>query len=312
MERAAPAPCHPPSLPPQQSFCLAALLKKYLSNCLLNLQSADSKDRKAQLERETTLSSNTEPFSVRPRNKAEAVAQILRDEIATGTFPPGTRLPAESELIARFGVSRPSFREALRILESERLISVNRGPRGGAVIRTPDLEPIARSIGVLLQLQGASILDIFRARSLIEPELVRSIAANPETAPLAELASCAAAQRFSLSDLAAYKREELYFRQLLISHSSSITLANLATLLSAILESKLLALPPVPETSATAAELRRGVRAKEKLISLIESGKPEEAEASWRAYLDSYADRLTVRIMQMTTDPSAAARGSRA
>jgi DNA-binding FadR family transcriptional regulator len=262
------------------------------------------------------LSSDSEDVlrSARPRNKAEAVAQILRNEIASGTFPLGSRLPAEGELMTRFGVSRPSFREALRILESERLISVNRGPRGGAVVRTPDIEPIARSIGILLQLQGASILDIFRARALIEPELVRSIAAAPGNAPLADLARCAAAQRFSLGDIAAYKREELNFRQLLIAHGNNITLANLAKLLSSILESKLLALPQVPETSATAAELRQGVRAKERLIVLIESGKAEEAEEAWRAYLERYAERIMVRIVQRDSRSSQVARqgGSRA
>jgi DNA-binding FadR family transcriptional regulator len=253
---------------------------------------------------------NSERRSERPRNKAEAVAEILRHEIASGTFPVGARLPAESELMLRFEVSRPSFREALRILESERLISVNRGPRGGAVVRIPDLEPIARSIGIRLELLGASIVDIFRARSLIEPELVRSIAAAPESAPLAELAGSAAAQRFSLGDIASYKREELRFRQLLIKHGGNITLANLAALLSDVLENKLLALPHVPETSATVAELRRGVRAKERLIALIEGGKAEEAELAWRAYLDGYADRIVVRILQADAG-SPQRRGSR-
>jgi DNA-binding FadR family transcriptional regulator len=238
--------------------------------------------------------------SERPRNKAEAVAEALRGEIASGAFSVGMRLPAESELMLRFDVSRPSFREALRILESERLITVNRGPRGGATVRVPDLEPIARSIGIRLQLQGASILDIFQARALVEPAIVRSIAGSPTTAPLAELARCVAAQRFSMGDLAAYKREELRFRELLIKHAENITLANLAALLSSILESKLFSLPQVPETSATAREIRQGVRAKEKLITLIAAGKAQEAEAAWHAYLQRYAERIGTRILQQT------------
>jgi DNA-binding FadR family transcriptional regulator len=244
--------------------------------------------------------------SERPRNKAEAVAEVLRGEIASGAFPVGMRLPAESELMLRFDVSRPSFREALRILESERLITVNRGPKGGAVVLIPDLEPIARSIGIRLQLQGASILDIFQARALVEPALVRSIAESPATAPLAELASCAAAQRFSLGDIAAYKREELRFRALLIEHGDNITLANLAALLSSVLETKLLSLPQVPATSATIKEIRQGVRAKEKLITLIETGKAQEAEAAWHAYLNRYAERIGTRIPHQTHSRKAA------
>lgn len=231
-----------------------------------------------------------------PRNKAEIIARTIRQEIVAGTFAVGSRLPSEADLIERFGVSRPSFREALRILESERLITVTRGAKGGAIVRTPDLEPIARGIGVLLQLQGASILDIFRARSLIEPELVRSIAATPDDNLLAALAQCAAAQRFRLTDLVEYKQEELNFRRLIIDHGSSVTLSNLAALLNDVIEHNLLALPPVEQTETTGSELRRGIRAKERLISLIEKRKVDEAEAAWRNYINEYAERIMARI----------------
>jgi len=51
----------------------------------------------------------------------------------------------------RFGVSRPTLREAIRILESEGLISISRGARGGASVLSPNINTAARHIGFVLQ-----------------------------------------------------------------------------------------------------------------------------------------------------------------
>jgi len=57
-------------------------------------------------------------------NVAERVAASLREEIADGEWPVDTMLPAEHQLMKRFCISRPSCREALRILQSEGLVKV--------------------------------------------------------------------------------------------------------------------------------------------------------------------------------------------
>ena len=82
----------------------------------------------------TTLSSN--PVHqigtvVRAPKTGELIATHLRRQIVRGELRPGETLPAESQLMEQFGVSRPTLREAFRILESEPLISVRRGSRGG-------------------------------------------------------------------------------------------------------------------------------------------------------------------------------------
>lgn len=73
----------------------------------------------------------TPDFSLRvaPRSVQQAILEKLRLAIFSGTFRPGSRL-VESQLCAQLGVSRPSLREALRVLQAERLIEIvpNRGP----------------------------------------------------------------------------------------------------------------------------------------------------------------------------------------
>jgi DNA-binding FadR family transcriptional regulator len=66
------------------------------------------------------------------------VAAQLRSLILGGQLQPGERLPAEGDLAGRFGVSRSTTREALRLLAAENLIETRRGVTGGAFVVHPD------------------------------------------------------------------------------------------------------------------------------------------------------------------------------
>ena len=68
---------------------------------------------------------------------ASLVAASLRRRIVLGDLGEGDALPNETELMRFYEVSRPTLREALRILETESLISVKRGARGGARVVRP-------------------------------------------------------------------------------------------------------------------------------------------------------------------------------
>lgn len=59
--------------------------------------------------------------------KYRQVADALRREIDAGVYPPGTRLPSESELSSRFEASRNTVRSGLNMLVSEGLISSSQG-----------------------------------------------------------------------------------------------------------------------------------------------------------------------------------------
>jgi len=66
----------------------------------------------------------------RLREKPQKIADELRSLIVSGELSEGDSLGHEPDLVERFGVSRPSLREALRILEAEGLVTVVRGVRG--------------------------------------------------------------------------------------------------------------------------------------------------------------------------------------
>ncbi len=116
------------------------------------------------------------PQYVQPR-VAQMVADVLRTRIVDGELPDGSLLPKQDELIDEFGVSRPSFREAMRILENEGLISVRRGSLGGAQVHAPTPENAARTLGLVLQARQVGLEDLAGALAVIEPACVAHCAA---------------------------------------------------------------------------------------------------------------------------------------
>ncbi|RKN70751.1 GntR family transcriptional regulator [Streptomyces klenkii] len=63
----------------------------------------------------------------RPGALYQQVAAAIRDAILAGEFPPGASLPSEAQLIQRYGVSRPTVRNAVSALRAEGLIDVQHG-----------------------------------------------------------------------------------------------------------------------------------------------------------------------------------------
>src|ERR1700745_3015562 len=100
----------------------------------------------------------------RLREKPQQIADELRALIVSGKLSEGDSLGHEPDLVERFGVSRPSLREALRILEAEGLVTVVRGVRGGVIVHEPNGSMTARTAALVLQARNVSIADVFEAR----------------------------------------------------------------------------------------------------------------------------------------------------
>ena len=100
---------------------------------------------------------------------AEVIAGELRDGILSGTYEDGDSLPKQEDLIERFGVSPPSIREALRVLETEGLVTVQRGNVGGARVHAPRADKVAYMLGLVLQHQGVAVRDIVQTLVRLDP-----------------------------------------------------------------------------------------------------------------------------------------------
>jgi GntR family transcriptional regulator, transcriptional repressor for pyruvate dehydrogenase complex len=129
---------------------------------------------------------------------AEMIADELRVRIVSGQLEDGSILGRQEDLVQEFGVSLPSLREAMRILETEGLISVRRGNIGGAVVHRPTTQGAAFMLGLVLQANKVVVGDLATALGVVEPTCAAMCARHPShraiAARLHELTRRAAAQ----------------------------------------------------------------------------------------------------------------------
>jgi DNA-binding FadR family transcriptional regulator len=89
--------------------------------------------------------------------KAEIVADQIAQTIVGQRWEPGELFGSEIELIARYGVSRAVFREAVRLLEHHGLAEMRRGLHGGLFIRQPDPKPVTKAMAVYLDFEKVCV-----------------------------------------------------------------------------------------------------------------------------------------------------------
>lgn len=120
------------------------------------------------------------PGQRRPPRLAEDVADVLRRQILSGEIPDGSLLATQDELAAQFRVSLPSIREALRYLETEGLLTIQRGKIGGSVVRVPGVAKVAYMLGLVLESRRVGVDELVGTMAQIEPLCIRAAALRPD------------------------------------------------------------------------------------------------------------------------------------
>src|SRR5262245_22678636 len=226
------------------------------------------------------------PERGRLREKPQQIADELRRLIVSGKLSEGDSLGREPELVERFGVSRPSLREALRILEAEGLISVVRGMLGGVVVHEPDHRMAARTAALVLQARNVPLADVYEARTLVEPTAVRVIASmRSRRAAVAELRRLIKDQQRMILERDAFAPANARFHERLVALAGNQTLTIVTEMLNEVVERAVTAITRTGLSPDSVASRRRGIRSQERLVSLIEAGKAAEAEAHWRTHM---------------------------
>jgi GntR family transcriptional repressor for pyruvate dehydrogenase complex len=222
----------------------------------------------------------------RLREKPQQIADELRGLIVSGKLSEGDSLGREPELVERFGVSRPSLREALRILEAEGLITVVRGVYGGVVVHEPSQRMTARTASLVLRARNVSLADVFEARALIEPIAVKAIASKRGRRPaVTELSSLIDKEEELIEDPESFGVANAVFHERLVALGGNQTLAIVTEMLDEVVVRAIAAVSKTDDTVGVLSTRRRGLRSQRRLLELIEAGHATGAEEHWRAHM---------------------------
>lgn len=218
---------------------------------------------------------------------SELIAATLRRQIVTGELKPGELLPNESVLMQDFGVSRPTLREAFRILESEAIIIVLRGARGGGRVLEPDGAVAARYMGLLLQYQGTPLSDVYRARTEIEVSAVGMLGGGKRKPAVRTLEQLAIDAEGLLGDDDAFADHDSKIHAAIVEATGSTTLAELSKMLLQIIEAHNALFIASHPRGFTSTVNKQAQKSYVRLVKLLLDSDIVAAQRHWRRHLEA-------------------------
>ena len=214
----------------------------------------------------------------------ETIADRVRQLILDRTFRPGQPLPSERVLARRFGVSRGSIRDALRMLETVGLLEARHGqgtfPRELSVDRL--VTPIASVITFQRDLQD-ELMDV---RQMFEPAVARAAASRATDDDLAELERVLDAQRRKLkTGQSAIGEDTAFHAALARATRNRVAVRIMETLNDLLIESRKL-------TLKQKGRPQRSLSGHEAIVAAMRRRDPDAAARAMREHIDHIADLL--------------------
>ncbi|MFD6091912.1 FadR/GntR family transcriptional regulator [Oerskovia sp. NPDC060338] len=169
----------------------------------------------------------------------EIVLARIEADLVAGRWGLGERLPAERALAEELGVSRPSVREALRVLEAMGIVrtAVGSGPDAGATV----IDRPAAGLGAAVRLHVASgtlvVRDVVETRVLLETWAVGQAAATVGGAGLAEAVALLDTMEDPALDPARFRELDAAFHVALVRLAGNVLVEAVMTGLRGAIES---------------------------------------------------------------------------
>jgi len=227
----------------------------------------------------------------------ELVLSHVEADLAAGRLRLGGRLPGERTLAEQLGISRPSVREAIRVLEALGVVrtAVGSGPEAGAVIVAEPSSPMTTLLRLHLATNHLPMGDIVQTRVLLESWAAREAATRAQITTGGSdrfMAGLAAAESLlDKMDDRDLSPEEFHlldaeFHVALSALAGNVLIAAvMSSLRSAIHGYVLAAVPNLPNWEATAIGLRTEHRA---ILTAIRAGNPDRASTEVMAHIQGF------------------------
>ena len=220
---------------------------------------------------------------VQTRRTFEEAADQIAEKVRTGELRTGDRLPGERSLAAQMEISRPTLREAVKVLVDAGVLEVRRGPGGGMYVAT-DVVP-TDLVRHSASLRLAEIAAVLEARRLLEPRVAQLAAERATDEDFDALERSIEAMRVLVGG-GWHPRHEDRFLQLdvqfhlaLARAAGNPTVETLMRMLFRQLEiarDMAMHVPLVPEWTI-------GIH--ERTLAALRSGEPDEVEAVMSEHL---------------------------
>ncbi|MPZ82509.1 MAG: GntR family transcriptional regulator [Actinophytocola sp.] len=219
------------------------------------------------------------------------VSQVIVDQIRMlihqGKLKPGDRLPSERELCSRFGVSRVTVREALRVLEAGGLVDIRVGAHGGAFVTTPTNARLGEGLADLLRLSPLTAAEVTEARMVFELGIVPMVVARATEADIAALREICERQKAALKD-------DTYSMSLSAEFHTKVAACTHNTAIEMLVESFHGPMLMSLKKAKTRAPLmgRKGSAEHARFVDAVADGDVDAATAIMREHLQRTADRV--------------------
>ena len=160
---------------------------------------------------------------IQRRKLSDEVRRRLLDMIESGELTPGSVMPSERELMARYHVGRPAVREAMQSLETMRLVSIRHGERARVVPLTPRsmLAQMHQSTRHLLATSPETRQHLEAARQMFETGMVRRAAEAATEVDLERLRSVLEEMQAEVGNPARFVDADIRFHNLLAEMSGN-------------------------------------------------------------------------------------------
>ena len=162
----------------------------------------------------------------------DAIVENFRAMIESGALQVGDDLPTERDMAERLGVSRNTFREAIKRLEA--YVSVETGQKQGARIVNKSVDAMISILSFRLGADERTFLDVQHFRGILETGLVTDIVANVTPADVEVLTEIN--ERLSASRAVVTLAEiDLAFHKRLLSIAGNDTALKVYDVLSGVI-----------------------------------------------------------------------------
>ena len=221
---------------------------------------------------------------IRKTRLAEEIADRIRVLILDGTFPDGLPLPGERLLAERFGVSRGSIRDALRMLETIGLLETRHGQ--GTFPRELDVNRLVAPLASVLTYRHDLRDELLDVRRMFEPAVARAAALRVTDDDLADLQRIIDTQRRKLkSGRSAIVEDTAFHAVLARATRNRAVMRIMETLNNLLVESRAL-------TLKQKGRPERSIQGHEAVVAALRRRDPDAAAQAMHTHIDQIADLL--------------------